>query len=54
MELVAADKPPVILEPFLDPIVVKDTQGNGCFPDSTCTDESDWDEVLDETDDLLN
>jgi hypothetical protein len=41
LKLVAADEPPVLVKPFLDAIVVEDGQGNGCFPDPTCTDESD-------------
>jgi hypothetical protein len=43
-----------LVEPFLDAIVVEDGQGNGCFPDATCTDESDWGEAFSETDDLLD
>ena len=54
MELITADKPPVLAKPFLDPIVVEDGQGNGCFPDPACTDESDWSEVFDKANDLLN
>ena len=48
-ELVATDKPAVVPEPFLDAIVVKDGQGNGCFPDPACTKESDRCEVFSET-----
>ena len=54
MELITANKPPVVVKPFLDAIVMEDCQGNGCFPDATCTDEGDWSEVFDETDDLLD
>ena len=53
-ELVAADEPAVISEPLLDSIVVEDGQGDGCFPDPPWTDESDWGEVLCETDNLLD
>jgi len=35
-ELVATNEPTVIAKPFLDAIVVKDSQGDGCFPVSTC------------------
>ena len=38
LELVAVDKPPVVLELFLDAITVEDTQGDGCLADPTCTD----------------
>ena len=54
LELVAADKPPVLVEPFLDATVVEDAQGNGCLANTTCTDESDWGEAFSETDNLLS
>ena len=54
LKLVAADKPPVLAESFLDAAVVEDAQGDGCFADPTCTDESDWGEAFSKTDDLLN
>ena len=54
LKLVAADKPPVFVEPFLDATVVEDAQGNGCLANTTRTDESDWGEAFSETDDLLN
>ena len=47
-------EPPVLIEPFLDAIVVKDRQDNGCFPNPTRTDEVDWSEALDETNDLFD
>ena len=51
-ELVASDEPTVISEPFLDAIVVEDRQSDGRFPNPSCTDESDWGQVVCETDDL--
>ena len=54
MELVAADEPPVLVEPLLDAVIVEDGQGDGCFSYTTRTDEGDWGEVFDETNDLLD
>jgi hypothetical protein len=54
LKLVAADKPPVLVELFLDATVVEDAQGDGCFANTTCTDESDWGEAFSETEDLLD
>ena len=54
MELITADKPPVLAKPFLDPIVVEDGQGNGRFPNPARTDESNRSEGLDKANDLLN
>ena len=51
-ELVTSDEPTVVFEPFLDAIVVEDRQSDGRFPDPPCTDESDWGQVVYETDDL--
>ena len=53
-ELVATDEPAVIPKPFLDAIVVKDGQGDGCFPDPPCTEESDSREVFSETNYLVD
>jgi len=53
-ELVASDESTVIAKPFLDVIVVKDSQSDRCFPDSTWTDESDWCAVFGETNDPLD
>ena len=53
-ELVATDEPAVVPEPFLDPIVVEDGQGNGCFPDSPWTDECDRREVFSKAKNLLD
>jgi hypothetical protein len=51
-ELVTADEPTVIAKPLLYVIVVEDGQGDGGFPDATCTDESGWGEGFCETNDL--
>ena len=48
-ELVATDEPMVVSKPLFGAVVVEDGQGNSRFPDSTCTDESDWSEVFGET-----
>ena len=53
-ELVAADERAVVSKLLLDAIVVEDSQGNGCFPDPPCTEESDRGEGFNETDDLLD
>ena len=53
-ELVATDEPTVVSKPFLDAIVVKDSQGDGCFPNPPCTDESDRCEVFSEANDLVD
>ena len=37
-EFVTADEPPVVTEPLLDPIVVKNGQDGGRLPDSPCAD----------------
>ena len=41
-------------KPPLDPIVMEKGQGDGGLPDPASTDESDWSQVLDETDYLLD
>ena len=48
--MVATDEPTVMAKPLLDPIVVKNGQGDRRLPDSTSTNEGDWDKVLSETD----
>ena len=53
-ELVATDKPEVVSEALPDLTMVENSQGDGCFPDSASTDESDWTKIFSETDDLLN
>ena len=51
-ELVATDETTLVSKSLLDVIVMEDSQGNGRFPDPPRTDESDWNEVFCETDDL--
>ena len=53
-ELIATDESSVFAKSSFDPIVVKDGEGDGCFPDSPCTDESDGFQVFGESDDLLD
>ena len=53
-ELVATDEPAVVPKPFLDTIMVEDSQGDRCFPDSPYTEESDRREGFGETNDLLD
>ena len=52
--MVAADEPTVIAKSLLDPVVVENGQGDGRLSDSASADESDWGEVLGETDDLVD
>ena len=47
-ELVAADESAILPKPSLDPVVVKDGQGNGGLPDPASTNESNRGEVLSE------
>ena len=53
-ELIATDKPAVVPKTFLDPIVMEDGQSDRRLPDSPWADESDWSEVLCETNNLLD
>ena len=53
-ELVTTDETTVVSEPLLDTIVVKYSEGDGRFSDSSCTDESHRGEVFCKTDDLLD
>lgn len=53
-ELVATDKPAVGAELSFDTVVMEDSQGDGCLPDPTRTDESYRCEVLGQANDLLN
>jgi len=53
-ELVAADEPAVAVKPFLDAIVVKDSQSDGRLADSAGTNESDGCEVCCQINDLLD
>ena len=53
-ELVTADKPTVVSEPFLDAIVMEDSESDACFAYAPWTDESDRGEVFCKTDNLLD
>ena len=53
-ELVATDEPTVVPKLCRDAIVVEDRQGDGRFPNSPGTDESDRCEVFSETNDLVD
>ena len=53
-ELVTADESTLVTETLLDAILMKDGKSNGCFSNPPWTDESDWDEVFSEIDDLLD
>ena len=53
-ESVAIDESAVLAEPFLDSIVVEDSESDGCLPDPTCADESDRRAALSEANDPLD
>ena len=53
-ELVALDESSILAEPLLDAMVMKNGQSDGCLSDSTRTDESNWGQILGETDDPLD
>ena len=53
-EFVATDEPAVMAKPFLDAIVMEDSQSEGGLSNSAGTDESDGREVFCEADDLLD
>ena len=53
-KLVATDESTVIAKPLLDPIVMKNGEGNGGLADSARTNESNWGEILSEIDYLLD
>ena len=53
-ELITTYKSAVVAKPVLDPIVVEDSEGDGCLPDATRTDESDRFEVFSKSGDLLD
>ena len=52
--MIATNEPAIVSKPLLDAIVVEDSEGDGCLPDPSWADESEWSEVLSEVDDLLN
>ena len=53
-KLIATNESTVLAKSLLDPIVVEDGEGDGRFPDTPRTNESDWFQVFGESDDLLN
>ena len=53
-KLVTTDESAILAKPFLDPIVVEESQRDGRFADSASTDESDGCEAFSEADDLLD
>ena len=53
-ELITTDKPAVIAKPVLDTVVVENSEGDGCFPDAPCTNESEGFEVFSKIDDPLD
>ena len=53
-ELVTTDEPTVVAKPFLDAVVVEDSQRDGRLANSPGTDESSWSEGFYETNDLLD
>ena len=52
--MVTTNESAVVAEPLLDPIVVKNGQGDGGLSDPASTNESDWNELFCETDYLLD
>ena len=53
-ELVATDESTIVAKPFLDAVVMENSQSDGCFSDSPWSDECKWTEVFGEANDLLN
>ena len=53
-ELIAADESTVITKPLFDAVVVEDSQGDRCLPDSAGADESEWGEALHKASDLID
>jgi len=53
-EFITADEPTVVAKPLFDPIVMENSQGDRGLADSARANESDWDEVLGEIDNLLD
>ena len=53
-ELIAADESTIVSKPLFDAIVVEDGQSDGCFPDSPCTNESEWGEAFRKVNNLLD
>ena len=53
-ELVATNEPTVVAKPFLDPIVVEDSQSDGGLANTARANESDWKKVLSEINYVLD
>ena len=53
-ELVAADESTVIAKPFLDAIVMEDSESDRSFPNPPCPDKSNGFEVFSESNDLVD
>ena len=53
-EFVATDESAVMAESLLDPVIMKNSQGDGRFANSTRADESDRSKALDEIDYLFD
>ena len=53
-ELIAPDKSAIVAKPLLDPIVVEDSEGDGCLPNASCADKSNGLKVFSESDNLLD
>ena len=53
-ELVTADESAVIAKPFLDAIMVKNLECDGCFPDPPCTNQSDRFQVFCKPDNVVD
>ena len=52
--MVTAYESAVFTESLFDPIVVEDSESDGCLPDSASTNESDRCEVFGQANDLLD
>ena len=53
-ELIATDESTIIAKSFLNAMVVQDSEGDGCFPNPPCANESDRFKVFSETNDIFN
>ena len=53
-EFIATNEPTVMTKPLLDPIVLKNGQGDGGLANSASTNEGDWSKVLSKIDYLLD
>ena len=52
--MITANESAVMAKPPLDPVVVENGQGDGGLPDSTSTNQGNWNKILGEIDCLLN